>query len=81
MRVCSECGRENIAHLPRYVKGYIPCACDYEDIIAGLKNQLLEANRKSNREIGIALCARNQAITQRNRQIKDLLKRVKELEK
>lgn len=78
MRVCVECGKENIAHLPRRVNGFIPCVHEYEDIIAGLKNQLKEANRRANREIQIALYSRNQTITQRNKQIKDLLHRLEE---
>ncbi len=73
MRVCTECGRENIAHLPRRVNGYIPCSCQYEDIIASLKQQLKNCIHPTEYQAMLeAAQVRNATINRRNQQIKDL---------
>jgi protein-arginine kinase activator protein McsA len=74
MRVCTQCGKENVAHVARYPE---LCSHEYEDIIAGLKDQLRRTNSKINLEVGRAVYNRNQTINQRNKQIKDLLHRLK----
>ena len=77
MRVCVECGRENIAHLPRREEGYVPCACRYEDIIAGLKAQLKNCIKPSEyQDMLKAAQERNAMISRRNQMIRDLKKRL-----
>lgn len=77
MRVCTQCGKENVAHTPRHPN---LCAHEYEDIIAGLKNSLRMVNKISSTTIAFAVKARNETINQRNRQIKDLQFRLRKLE-
>lgn len=73
MRVCTQCGKENIAHLVRHPQ---LCPHEYEDIIAGLKDALRNANKKVGETIAKAVKNRNQSITQRNKQIGDLKRRL-----
>lgn len=77
MRVCSQCGKHNICHLPRHVSGRILCAHEYEDIIANLKNQLKNAIRPEEYQNMLkAAQARNETIHRRNRMIKDMQKKL-----
>ena len=78
MRVCSDCGKENVAHLPRKIKGFGLCPHQYEDIIAGLKDQIRTMNQKAYQQMAIAVRNRNETINQRNQQIKDLKFRLNE---
>ena len=74
MRVCVQCGKENVAHLPRHPE---LCPHEYEDIIAGLKDKLRLANKDVTETIAKAVKSRNETIRCRNIQIRDLLFRMK----
>lgn len=73
MRVCTQCGKENIAHLVRHPQ---LCPHEYEDIIAGLKDALRNSNKNAGEIIANAVKSRNQTINQRNKQIGDLKRRL-----
>ena len=80
MRVCLDCGKENVAHLPRKIDGYGVCPHEYEDMIAGLKLELKNCLKPSEyQDMLKAAQERNATINRRNQQIKDLKKQVNDL--